>query len=317
MIKILITGGSGFIGTNVLEYFSKKAEVKNIDIKKPMNKAHEIYWQDIDITDKEKVQKAFVSFNPDFIVHLAARTDLDGCCMLDYNANVVGVENVLEAASLCPNLKKILITSSMLVCKVGYLPKTYNDYCPTTWYGRSKVETEKIVWTNKPKCDWALLRPTSIWGPWFGVPYRNFFDMVKRRMYFHIGRKSCTKTYGYIENTVYQIEKILFSDTKDENNKVFYLGDKPAIYIEEWANQIAEVLGHKVPRFPYWLVKCTAVFGDFLGFWGIHFPMTSFRLKNMSTDNVVNLDNTYKIAPNPPVDRMTGIKRTLDWMSNN
>lgn len=37
-------------------------------------------------------------------------------------------------------------------------------------------------------CDWCIIRPTSIWGPWFGVPYRNFFDMVMHRMYFQIGR---------------------------------------------------------------------------------------------------------------------------------
>ena len=45
--------------------------------------------------------------------------------------------------------------------------------------------------------------------------------------------------------------------------------------------------------------------------------MTSFRLKNMTTDNIINLNNTMEIAPYPPVDRLTGIKRTLEWMSKN
>lgn len=34
----------------------------------------------------------------------------------------------------------------------------------------------------------------------------------------------------------------------------------------------------------------------------------------MTTDNIINVDNTYKIAPKPPVDRIEGIKRTLEWM---
>ena len=260
------------------------------------------------------MQKVVVDFNPDYIVHLAARTDLDGKTLSDYNANTVGIENVLKVASELPNLKKIVITSSMLVCKAGYMPKNQHDYNPTTVYGESKVRTEQITWANPPQCDWAIVRPTSIWGPWFGVPYRNFFDMVKSKMYFHIGHRSCSKTYGYVENAVYQITQILFNETTDNDNKVFYLGDRPAIYIEEWADQIAEQLGHKVLRFPYWMIKCAALCGDVLGRFGLHFPMTSFRLKNMTTDNIINVDNTYQIAPNPPVERIEGIKRTLKWM---
>ena len=97
-------------------------------------------------------------------------------------------------------LKKIIITSSMLVCKGGYQPLNQVDYKPNTIYGESKVITEKIVWDNLPNCDWAIIRPTSIWGPWFSVPYRNFFEMIISKKYFHIGDEACTKTYGYVGN---------------------------------------------------------------------------------------------------------------------
>ena len=313
-MKILVTGASGFIGTNLLESLRGDYEVINVDFNTPKNEKHIGYWRNVDIVDLESLQKVVTDFAPDYIVHLAARTDLDGKTLEDYNANTIGVENVLKVASELPNVKKIIITSSMLVCKAGYMPKTQSDYNPTTVYGESKVRTEQITWNNPPKCDWAIVRPTSIWGPWFGVPYRNFFDMVRSRMYFHIGHRYCSKTYGYVENAVYQIKQILFHDTTDVDNKVFYLGDNPAIYIEEWADQIASQLGHKVLRFPYWLIRCAAFVGDVLGKLGIHFPMTSFRLKNMTTDNIINVDNTYRIAPNPPISRVEGIRRTLEWM---
>lgn len=314
-MKIIITGGSGFIGTNVVEYYASNGhEVINIDMKAPKYAVANKYWKECDFRDGEKVSSIVCEFNPDYIIHLGARTDLDGKTLSDYNSNTIGVKNILDAAAKVVSLKKILITSSMLVCKVGYMPKHQKDYCPTTAYGESKVETENLVWENLPKCDWAILRPTSMWGAWFGVPYRNFFDMVKKGLYFHIGHTACTKTYGYIENAVYQIDQILMNDTSDENNKVYYLGDAQPVWIEEWANQIAVELGKKVPRVPLWVVKCAALFGDLLFKLGIHFPMTSFRLKNMSTDNIINLDNTTAIAPNPPVDRITGIKRTLEWM---
>jgi nucleoside-diphosphate-sugar epimerase len=315
-MKILITGASGFIGTNVLDYFAKDNQVLNLDINPPKDDKWNKYWHNVDITDFNQLHTEVVNFDPDYIIHLAARTDLDGQTVEDYTANTIGVKNILATSADIKRLNKILITSSMLVCHAGYMPKHQKDYCPTTAYGESKVETENIVWNNKPKCDWAILRPTSIWGAWFGVPYRNFFDVVKNRMYFHIGHRSCTKTYGYVENVVYQIEQILLNDTRDEANKVFYLGDEPAIQIEEWANQIAKELGFTIPRMPYSLLKCAGWIGDVLKLFKIHFPMTSFRLKNMTTNNIINLANTYKIAPNPPVDRISGIRKTLKWMHN-
>lgn len=315
MTKILITGGSGFIGTNLVDYYIKLGwNVKNLDITTPKCSQPNGVWEHCDITDYNALHTCVLSFQPEYIVHLAARTDLDGKSVDDYCANTVGVENILKTASQIKGLKKILITSSMLVCHTGYQPRNQYDYAPTTFYGKSKVITEQTVWQNQPDCDWAILRPTSIWGPWFGTPYRKFFDVVKAGMYFHIGHRSCTKTYGYVENAIYQIHQILTNPTKDENNKVFYLGDEPAIPIEEWANQIAGELGRNVPRVPYWLIRTAAFLGDIIGLTGLHFPMTSFRLKNMTTDNIVDLSNTMHIAPNPPIDRITGIRRTLAWM---
>ena len=279
-MKILITGGSGFIGTNLVDYYIKKGwNVKNLDIKVPQNSQAKDYWQQCDITDYEKLSEIILQYVPDYIVHLAARTDLDGKSVDDYQANTIGVDNVLKASHQLKGLKKILITSSMLVCHTGYIPKNQYDYAPSTFYGESKVITEQLTWKHQPACDWAILRPTSMWGPWFGVPYRKFFDVVKAGMYFHIDHRSCTKTYGYIENALYQIDQILSNPTQDEANKVFYLGDSPAIFIEEWANQIAAELGRKIPRVPFWLIRLAAWGGDILGMFGLHFPMTSFRLK--------------------------------------
>ena len=145
----------------------------------------------------------------------------------------------MKIVQLLPDLTKVIVTSSMLVCRAGYQPRGQFDYAPSTFYGESKVVTEKTVWGNAPHCDWAIIRPTSIWGPWFKVPYRNFFEMVMSHRYFHIGHKSCSKTYGYVGNSVYQIKEILLNDTSDKNNKIFYIGDAPATNIEEWANEIA------------------------------------------------------------------------------
>ncbi len=314
-MKILLTGASGFIGTNLLEdLLSKGYEVCNVDILPPKITERKSVWKQVDIKDYDAFERAVLGFDPDYIIHLAARTDLDGKTLEDYDANITGVENLMKILHKLPRLKKVIITSSKFVTRNGYKIKNPHDYCPHTKYGESKVETEKRVWGDIPDCDWCIIRPTSIWGPWFGVPYRNFFDMVMKRMYFHIGKIKCHKTYGYIGNSVYQIKKLLFTETLDENNKVFYIGDEPAYEINEWADEIANEIGFKVPTMPVCFVKCLAKFGDFLSLFHVHFPMQSFRYSNMTNDGTNDMTNTYKIAPETPYTRLEGVKATLAWM---
>ena len=315
MTKILLTGASGFIGTNLAEDLIEKGyDVCNIDFKEPKLKSRKDIWKNVDITEYESFEKAVIEYNPDYIIHLAARTDLDGKSVDDYSANTVGVENLMKIIKKLPALKKIIITSSKFVTTNGYKIKDQFDYCPHTKYGESKVKTEEAVWSNKPQCDWCIIRPTSIWGPWFGVPYRNFFDIVTKHMYFHIGHIKCHKTYGYIGNSMYQIESLLFAETPDESNKVFYIGDEPPYEINEWADEIAGELGFSVPTMPVWFVKGLAKFGDFLGLFGVHFPMQSFRFGNMTNDGVNDMSSTYAIAPEMPYTRLEGTKATLQWM---
>lgn len=314
-MKILITGASGFIGTNLLEAMLEKGHsVLNIDFNEPKIKERNEVWKNVDIVEYEPFEKVVLDFNPDYIVHLAARTDLDGKTVEDYAANTVGVENLMKIIEKLPDLKKVIIASSKFVTENGYKIKDQFDYCPHTIYGESKVITEKNVWANKPHCDWCIIRPTSIWGPFFGVPYRNFFDLVMKRMYFHIGHIKCHKTYGYIGNAIYQIEELLFNETLNEDNKVFYIGDEPAYEINEWADEIANELGFKIPTMPVWFVKCLAKFGDLVGLVGVHFPMQSFRFHNMTNDGVNDMTNTYKIAPEMPYTRLEGTKATIKWI---
>ncbi len=205
----------------------------------------------------------------------------------------------------------------MYVCNPGYVPKNFEDYHPHTIYGESKVMTEKIIKEKNPSgYTWAIIRPTSIWGSWFGEPYADFFHIVMGRKYFHMGSKACKKTYGYIENTLYQIESIMNAPSETINKKVFYLGDWPAYDISEWANEIAGYVGIKIPNVPFFMFRILGLFGDALRLLGIKFPMTSFRLKNMTVDNIHNLKPIQEIAPDLPVSRLDGVKKTVDWITS-
>lgn len=299
---------------NLVLYFSGKGhDVLNLDWKAP---AESMKWRETDITDFNSFSKNVKSFDPEYIVHLAARTDLDGASVEEYSANTVGVDHLLNTLPELPSLKKILIASSMLVCHIGYRPKDQFDYAPTTFYGKSKVETERRVWANKPQCDWAVIRPTSIWGPRFNVPYRNFFTVIRNRRYFHIGNRSSTATYGFIGNAVYQIEQLLFTPTPEESRKVFYIGDYEPTNLEDWANEIAAELGYKIRKIPYFLLRCGGWAGDLLKIFGISFPLTTFRLTNMTTDNIIDMENTRRLVPDLPYTRREGVRLTLKWLDS-
>lgn len=74
-MKILITDGSGFIGTNYVDYaLNEGTEILSIDIKLPFKKEHESYYVNCNIMDFEKLEKTVQDFKPDFVVHLAAKT---------------------------------------------------------------------------------------------------------------------------------------------------------------------------------------------------------------------------------------------------
>jgi nucleoside-diphosphate-sugar epimerase len=194
------------------------------------------------------------------------------------------------------------------------LPKDENDYCPPNFYGESKVIGEKLVKaaSNRLNYNWIIIRPTSIWGPWFGPTYRLFFEMIIKRRYFNFTGKMSDKTYGYIGNSVYQIDKLLMSNSN--HGKTFYIGDYASTNIKEWAVEIAKEMNYSLVSIPRPIIWLSAKIGDFLKYFNLRFPMNSFRYKNMTTDNLIPLDETRKLAPLTLFTRIEGNRLTIKWM---
>ena len=248
-MKILITGGSGFIGTNLIDlYIAKGYTIVNVDTQNPKCEHHNSFWHNIDIRNESQLNNLFIEFSPDYVIHLAADTGLTGNSLNDYDTNLLGLENLIQVSKETPSIKKIVFASTMLVCKAGHIPKSDTDYSPNTLYGESKMKGEMLVRSSNLKCDWAIIRPTSIWGPYFGRTYREFFEMIIAKKYFNFTGKVSTKTYGYIGNVVYQIDEILKNELS--NNKTLYVGDYLPTRIDHWADEIAKILGTKVYKIP-------------------------------------------------------------------
>lgn len=318
MLRVLITGGSGFIGTNLVEYFlARNLSVINYDLKAPQNKEHLKCWIQGDILNKEDLTQVFKVHNPDYVVHLAARTDLEETQSLSgYSANIEGVRNVVNAVNGTPNIKRTIYASSRMVCKIDYVPKSFDDFCPPNLYGESKVQGEKIV-KKEAEHDFVIIRPTSIWGPYFHIPYRTFFDTIQKKLFFLPKGHNPKKSFGFVYNSVYQIDKLLFEQER-KLNQVYYLTDYPSLELRTWSNLISNKLhGTTVLEITPVILKCVSLTGDLLYKLGWKkVPLTTFRYTNLITNMEYDTKDLQNICGNLPYTLEEGVDITVSWIKN-
>ena len=142
--KILGTGLTGLVGSRIVELLADRYEFENIS-----------YENGIDITNKEQVEKIVIASTAGIVLHLAAKTDVDGCekdKLLGINGgawqiNVEGTRNLVEVCQKTG--KKIIYISTDFVFDGENCPadgyKEENIPNPINWYAQTKYEGEKIV----------------------------------------------------------------------------------------------------------------------------------------------------------------------------
>ena len=319
--RILVTGGSGFIGTHVVaRYAGTGVPVRNLDVCAPRSGAHADLWRRADLLDADAMRREFEEFRPTHVFHLGARTDLNGSTLADYRANTEGLGNLLDAAATVNELERIVFGSSRLVCRIGYQPRDDADYCPTTAYGESKAQGERVVRQRGVAApySWLIVRPTSIWGPWFGVPYRNFFDAVRRGRYLHPRRHRILKSFGYVGNSIHQLDRLMFAPRDRVHARMFYLCDYEPIEVRAWAELIREAFAARpVREVPFAGLRAAALAGDALEALGLrNAPLTSFRLANLTTEMLHDTAALEKVCGALPFSAAQGVRDTVEWIRN-
>ena len=316
-VRFCVTGASGFIGTNFVEWaLSNDHQVVNFDIRPPKILAHQDLWKHVDIRDKKQFTDALVEFMPTHIVHLAATTGMDVHDFSFFDANTKGIENLIDATDSLPSLKRVILASSLLVCPNGHVPESDTEYDPPNLYGESKVIGEKLVRDSSMKCSWVIVRPTSVWGPWFEHSYRTFFRVVDRGLYAQPGAKPIVKPLTFVGNTVHMLQTLVQYPDDTVNGGTYYLGDYPEHSIQEWADMIRKSIGKgKTPVFPISLMRLMAMSGDLLQKLGWSDPpITNFRLNNMLTGSHYPIENTETVVGQLPYSFEDGVRNTLSWM---
>jgi len=315
-IKFCITGGSGFIGTTVMDQILPEHEVTNFDINPPKIREHFKHWKNVDVRDLKSFTEALEEFQPTHILHLAAMTGMDIKDISFFDANTKGISNLIKASYKLPYLKRILFTSTLLVCPNGHVPSSDTEFEPPNLYGESKVIGEKLVRASKMNCSWVIVRPTSIWGPWFEHSYRTFFSVIDKGLYFQPGKNPIVKPLGFVGNTAHMMLTLLKHPEKIVNGVTYYLGDYPENSIQEWADLIRKNLGKgPTPALPINFMRLLAVAGDILKKIGWQdVPITTFRLNNMLTGSHYPIEKTKNIVGDLPYSFEAGVKQTLLWM---
>jgi nucleoside-diphosphate-sugar epimerase len=249
-------------------------------------------------------------------VHLAARTDLEGASLGDYDTNIIGVRNMIDAIRSAGASSRVLFASSRYVHKTEVFPHEDDDYSPFTLYGQSKVETERIVRSSRLEIPWLLFRPTSVWGPWFRIPYRMFFDTVRRGLYVHPKGLRICKSYGFVGNIVHQIRQLMAVDAREIDKKTLYVSDDRNMDILEFAQAIQAAFGAPpVRQVPMAVLQGLAHAGDLLKRFGVpNPPLTSFRLGNLLTPMEYDMSKTCKVAGPSPYTLEEGVRITVDWI---
>jgi|APSaa5957512622_1039677.scaffolds.fasta_scaffold62939_1 UDP-glucose 4-epimerase len=155
-MKVLITGGAGFIGSLLVDRLVEKGNevvvVDNFSTGKKENLNSSMKFYDLDISDHEKLNAVFVLENPELVLHLAANALLRKSIedpLYDARCNILGTISVLECCRK-NDVKKIIYTSTG-GARVGdpeYLPVDENHPLnPCSPYGISKHSAEHYFWT--------------------------------------------------------------------------------------------------------------------------------------------------------------------------
>jgi UDP-glucose 4-epimerase len=175
-MRYLITGGSGYIGTRLVERLSRREDTDRIlicDIRPPGSKRPNVEYQELDVTDAKRVRDVVRADRPDVLIHLAFLLNPIHDQKRMYEVDVGGTQNVLEAAEGA-GVQQVLVTSSATA--YGAFPDNpvpiTEDHpvrgVPDFEYARDKAECDRLcqLWAlRNPEWVMTIVRPCIVLGP--------------------------------------------------------------------------------------------------------------------------------------------------------
>lgn len=312
--RLLITGGSGFIGTHLINAAIEAGdEVLNLDIAAPLCSDHARYWREGDLLDAAGFTALVEEFRPTAIVNLAAIADIS-FRFEDMPVNTIGVDNIVDAVRATDRQTRIVHVSSQLVVEPGYTPTGPQDFAPYTEYGRTKAASEEILWRRAEEIEWTILRPTNVWGPLHRTFVPSTWKYIQRRWYMLPTGSDPIRSYGYVKNVAEQMLAATRIDPALIDHKVFYVGDLP-IHSREWLDGFSYALtGKPVRRVPGQALRVLAGAGEVMKRVGLPAPLDNGRLFRISADYQTPMASAITVLGEGSSSLAQGIAETTAWL---
>ncbi len=307
--KVLITGSSGFVGTNLYEVFYKNYQLFGLDIN----------------TDSRFPRNQLFSWNElesiplvDVIIHLAGKahdTKNQSQAQVYFDINLGLTQKIFDWFLKSEATKFIFFSSVKAAAdrvKAEILTEDVTPH-PKGPYGESKRAAEEYILQNLPEDKQVyILRPCMIHGPGNKGNLNLLYKMVKRGIPWPLGAFDNKRSFCSIDNLSFVIQNLIEMNIEPG---IYQVADDQALSTNELVKLIAESLGKKAEiwQINQNIIRLLAKTGDIL-----HLPLNSVRLKKLTESYVVSnqkLKSALEIQ-RMPYSAVVGMKKTLDSFRN-
>ncbi len=259
-MNMLITGGAGFIGSHLCDKYTKEDHrvfcLDNFMSGNLMNIRHLLDYRNFklvkgDVRDSDLLER--ISRDVDVILHLAAQIHVDRSYIeprLTYEINVMGTQNVLEAAKLHDAQRVIYASTSEVYGSAQYVPidEKHPLNAPHP-YGASKIAADRMcyAYTQTYGMDICILRLFNVFGPHQkDLGYGGVISIFTRRVLnntppiiYGDGRQ--TRDYTYIDDAIRAYDLVL--NHNEPITEPLNFGSGREVSILDLANKIIELCG--------------------------------------------------------------------------
>lgn len=311
--RILVIGGSGFIGTILVKILLKSGNIVRI-IDKQMSKTYPELCVICDIRDKAGLYNVCKGY--DVMYNLAAehKDNVTPLCLYE-EVNVGGARNTCDVAEKA-GIKTIIFTSSVAV--YGFSDKEITEdhtLNPFNEYGRTKMEAETVYkeWQEKSKDhSLTIVRPTVVFGEKNRGNVYNLIKQIMSRRFVMVGSGKNRKSMAYVDNVALFLEYVL------QFGPGFYLYnyiDKPDMDMNTLVYSIKRIMGYPAKngfKLPYVLGLIGGkVFDVLSSLSGKKFPISSIRIKKFCASTLFSSTKMLTSGFTPPYSIETGLEKTI------
>lgn len=253
--KILVTGGAGFIGSNLVE---KLVQENDLDVLDNFSAVDDRYIRHLKGRKGFAILKKDITRQADFedmgtygtVFHLAADSDVRGGSdrpVFDFDVNAGGTLNVLEFMRR-RDIKEIVFASSSTVYGEAQripTPEDYGPYMPISSYGASKMAAEGFIsaYSHYYGIRGTIFRFANIVGrnSTHGVIYDFMMKLRKDGRHLEIlGDGTQRKSYMHVSDCV---NSMVYVHERSRKTDIYNLGNEGTTSVRKIADVVAERMG--------------------------------------------------------------------------